>query len=862
MRCAAPATPYRGVSGFQAKRGAGGMDPELAGLWEPGIAAVATLLATDLFHSGKARLRRLLGRAAAPEGADPDLPGELEEAREDAAAARALGDSAAARDTAAALARTLRTALDEALRERPAAGPELHALLADAVRLAADAQQSQQSQHARPAAGPTAPARPAAPPQPAVMQWPARLPRIALRPARHYQNHEELLRRMDAVVADCAATGRQAYLYLTGIPGIGKNATACQWLTRHRHDLTGPQLDASLARDAWGNTPAATGILERWLRRLGVPAADVPAEPADRLDLLADTLAGSRAVFLLTDVVNPAQVRGLVPALDDSVVLLTSQALLPGLRSAFDAEPLAVDPLGDEHSRRLLYAVARLADEGLDGDQDRAAAVKQLTGCCDGHPLALVAVGAQLAVGPPGRIHELAQALSRPETRMRALSMDEEISLSAALDPGYRGLDAHSAHVYRCLGLHPTPDFETDVLRAMLPELDLTARHDTLRRLAEANFVEPVSGTRYRFRHGLVHAHALERAQHDEPAAVREAVRGRIADFYLELLERAEAALSDRFRYDPAGAYAGYAPTGPVDEAAVVAGLERRHDALCQAVRLAHGTGRHAHAWRMAQALHTYFLKSCLHTDWIAVHEYGVASARECNDLLALARMHFETGFAHQDRCSSDLGDPRAARDHLAEALRLVAAEGRAATEAERRTRSSATEALALLAAKTGEPAAALRLLADAESALEGVEHPRGLALLALHRSTSLTRLGEFARAEAEALDARRRFAALPAPDRYNQAKALTRCAEARHAAGRSAEALAALDEALTVLAGTGTPYQTAAIHLLRGTLHHTRGATPAALPDWSAAHTLFTQAGSPRAREAQSLLTTYGPRT
>lgn len=816
---------------------------ELASLMGPGAAALATLVVTDAVNGFKSLMRRVFPHAADTPDDDHALPGELAEAVEDAAAARALGDRAATRSAAAALEEALLAQLRDVLRQHPEAADEVRGVLADAV-----------------AAG-AAPAAPAGVPRPAAARVPVLLPRITVRPQRHFQNHEDLLAAMDAEVAASRASGGPAYLHLTGIPGIGKRALVHRWLRRSAADLTGPQLEASLARDAWGNPPAPGALLERWLRRLGVPREDVPAETDERLALLADTLTGRRAVFLLTDVATPAQVGALVPAdLDDAVVLLTSHSALPALRARLGAETLAVGPLDDPHSRALLFGVGRL-DETARADHDKAAALARLTTSCAGHPLALVAVGAQLATGGPGRVFELADELSATGTGRGAFDTgDDTTSVFAVFDTRYRDLDAPAAHAYRCLGLHPAPEFGTDVLRAVLPGPDLAARHAVLRRLCDANLVVCLSGTRYAFAHPLVHAHARERALADEPAAAVDATRGRITGFYLAFLERAEAALSGRYRLDPEGVYPGYAPTGPVDEKAVTAGLADRHDALCQAVRLAHETGRHQQSWRMAQALHTYFLKGRLHSDWIGVHTYAVASARECNDLTALARMHFEAGFAHQDRCSAEQGDPEAARRHFDQALELVAAPGRTPTEAERRTRSSVLEARALLASKLGESAQALELLAAAEDALGDLHHPRGRALFALHRGTVHARRADHARAEAELLAAAERFAALTPPNRFNQAKALARCAEDRRAAGRTGDALDAVALALDALAGRGGPYQTGELLLLRGTLHHESGDPAQARRDWAAARGHFTEARSVRrAREAEELLARHG---
>lgn len=155
--------------------------------------------------------------------------------------------------------------------------------------------------------------------------------------------------------------------------------------------------------------------------------------------------------------------------------------------------------------------------------------------------------------------------------------------------------------------------------------------------------------------------------------------------------------------------------------------------------------------------------------------------------------------------------------------------------------------------AEAVEDAAVARALGD-------LHHPRGRALFALHRGTVHARRADHARAEAELLAAAERFAALTPPNRFNQAKALARCAEDRRAAGRTGDALDAVALALDALAGRGGPYQAGELLLLRGTLHHESGDPAQARRDWAAARGHFTEARSVRrAREAEELLARHG---
>lgn len=553
-----------------------------------------------------------------------------------------------------------------------------------------------------------------------------------------------------------------------------------------------------------------------------------------------------------------SQVKHLLPGTPNSVLLITSHALLPALVGTYGAEMLPVGPLDPVHSRRLLIGLA-----GFDADTAArmAGVVDRIAEPCQGHALALCLAAGRLAVGHPGTAGELAAELSHRETRLGALDADGDLSLSTVLEPGYRNLSDPAARVYRALGLHPTGAFEADVVGAALPDLDVPARRRALRELTAAQVIVPVAETGYRLRHTLVHDHALACANRDETVPNREALLDRITDYYTELAERGEAALSSRFRHDPTGAYQRHAPTGRVDTAAVTAGLERHREALREVVRLAHDTGRHTMAVRLAQGQHTFHLRSGSHSDWIATHELACRSAAETGDPLWLARMGFELGFARLDRWSTAEGDPRAAREEFERVLGLVRPEGRPATEAERRTESSALEGLGLAARKLGRPAQALEHYGAALAALDGIDHPRGRALLALHRGPAYTDLGEHDQAARELRSAREQFADPAISDRYNQARALIRFAEDRRLAGLHDEALHALEEALGLMAG-GTAYRRAEAMLLHGDVMHDLGSRDRAVASWTAAADLFREANSLRFREAEQRIADFGSDT
>ncbi|MFF4520486.1 hypothetical protein [Streptomyces bluensis] len=819
------------------------MEAELVRLATSVATTVAGTIGTDVYTAVRARVGAFFRRGG--QEREDSFLSELEELRSDLTLARDRGDEAGVADLVAAIERLVRSELRRLLREQPSLVGELRDLHAEARNVVTNGTLVVGG-HTRVSnvynhyydGGPSAP-------QQAIAAVSAPLPRIALRPTDHYQNNDSLLLRMDALWAECQAAEVSTAMYLHGVPGMGTSAIVREWLRRHQNELTGPQLEASLGRDAWGNLPEPAAVLERWFSELGVPAGDVPADPGDRSKYFRRLAARGPIVVLLEDVVVASQVEPLLPDTPGSVVLITSHSRLPQLVRTVRAEPFAMRPLDPVHSRKLLVSVGRIG-------VDAAAYEKELdliTKGCRGLPLALCIAGAQLAVGHAGRVRELAAELSDRTTRLEALNMDDEIS--AALDPGYRGLAPDAAHLYRCLGLHPAEEFEADVVRAVLPDMDTTARNKALRQLTAANLIEPTEGSGYRVCHHLIHDHALACAHADEPAEVREAVLDRIIAYYVEFAERAEAALSSRYRHDPAGTYAAYAPTGTVDAPAVIASLQRRRESLEKVVRLAHEKGRHDQTWRLAQGLHTFYLKCGLHSPWIMTRELALESAHECRDQMAIARMYFELGFAHLDRWSTRQGDPQTARTYFERALELVRPADGNATEAQRRTESSVLEGLGLVERKLGKPAAALEYYALGLEVLDGIDHERGRALFALHRGVAYTDLRRHDEAARELLSARVRFANLPVPDPYNEARALTRYAEDRQAAERLDEAVRALDDAIEIMTENGPPYQRAGILLLRGDLLSVQGDHGRARRDWIAARDLFREANSLREQEA-----------
>src|ERR1700678_1606233 len=165
-----------------------------------------------------------------------------------------------------------------------------------------------------------------------------------------------------ARLAGLAAGGRVVVSAISGTAGVGKTALAVHAAHQLLADFPDGHLYADLHGYSEGQDPVPPGeVLGVFLRSLGVPADDVPADAEERSGLLRQVLASRRVLMVLDNARTEAQIRPLLPGAGTSLVLVTSRSRLPGLEAD---ERIALDVLAQDE------AVAMLA--GLGGH--RAAA--------------------------------------------------------------------------------------------------------------------------------------------------------------------------------------------------------------------------------------------------------------------------------------------------------------------------------------------------------------------------------------------------------------------------------------------------------------------------------------------------------
>jgi tetratricopeptide (TPR) repeat protein/transcriptional regulator with XRE-family HTH domain len=661
-----------------------------------------------------------------------------------------------------------------------------------------------------------------------------------------------------------AASGGAATVWtVTGPAGVGKTCLAVHWGHRSAARFPDGQLYFNM-RGYGPDAPVAPQEAVRgFLDALGVPADAVPGDPAAQFSLYRSVLAGKRALILLDNVRDAAQVRPLLPAASGCVVLVTSRNPLRGLVATDGAHPLHLDLFTPAEATQLLSR--RVGADRLAG---HPVAVRAIVDKCQRLPLALAVVAGRLVCEPrltvPGVAGELAA------TPMAAFASDDEhTDLTSVFSWSYRILSAPAARLFRLLGLHAGPDVTAAAAAALYGAASVsdtapygaasvsgaapvslhgarpvsdTAPYgaasvsgaapagDLLAELTRTQLLTERTPGRYTM-HDLLRAYAADLTARTDPAAERRAARQRLLDLYLK--QAAACAYVLEPRREQLDGVTPDVPAG-LDDAAAGAWFDAERATLLALIRMAAADGFADQAWRLAWWLTTSLQRSGRWFDLLRAHETAMAAATGSGDVTgqmhahrglarALFRLrrvdeataHMRTALAQAVALGDVLGR---ARGHLGlgYAAQQQGRQHEAIAELQRAVdlflaadqHDGAAEALNSIAwchTLTGDTAAARDHATRAIALFRrvGSRHGEATALDTLGRAYG--GMGDHPRA----LDCHRRardvFHALG--DRYSEAETLRHLAEMHDAAGEPAAAAAARARSDLVLARTDQPH-------------------------------------------------------
>ncbi|MGW2183435.1 BTAD domain-containing putative transcriptional regulator [Streptomyces sp. NPDC001732] len=338
----------------------------------------------------------------------------------------------------------------------------------------------------------------AAPPQTAAAPFtPEGKPSTLPYDLRDFTGREEEVRELLGFVAEAPGTG-PLIIAIDGMGGSGKTSLA----VRAAHQLADSYPDAQLHIDLRGFTPSgqplsAGAAAEALLRALGVPGDRIPDDAEGRIALWRRTMSAHRMILLLDNALDESQVRPLLTSPTETLVLVTSRALLVDLDAAHTVS-LGVMPPGD--SVALVEGVL-----GRTRARAEPEAVAQLAELCGHLPLALRIAAARLRKRPRWTVRYLVDRLRDDAHRLAELNSGER-SVEVTLRLSYEGLAAETREAFRMLGQHPGTEIDVYAAGALL---DKSAREaeGVLEYLLDMHLLQQHETGRYAF-HDLVRSFA------------------------------------------------------------------------------------------------------------------------------------------------------------------------------------------------------------------------------------------------------------------------------------------------------------------------------------------------------------------
>jgi DNA-binding SARP family transcriptional activator len=427
---------------------------------------------------------------------------------------------------------------------------------------------------------------------------------------------------------------------VNGAAGLGKTALA----VHVAHQVLSWFPDGQLYVDLLGPSqhPANPAeVLARFLRDLGVESSKIPAREDERAALYRTVLADRRVLIVLDNARDAAQVRQLLPGSSSCAVLVTTRNRTPDLTIARFVE---LDVLEDTEALALFTTIV---------GEERAAAEPDATAevliACAGLPLAIRICAARLAARSRWQIATLAGRLRGEHRRLDELTTGD-LAVRASVQVSYDSIrtsrhGTDPARAFRLLGLWQGASISLSAAAALIGEPDHAAA-EMLESLVDTGLLESPAADWYCF-HDLLRVYAMERAQAEEPQAVRDEAVSRLLWWYLDTAQAAADTVSPH-RYQIPGE--PKAPSHPPltfaapDDA--LAWYDDERGNIVAAARQAADDGLLEVATRLPPTLFPMFNRRSNWADCVTAHRVAAASAAKSGDRLGQAWALNNLGYA------------------------------------------------------------------------------------------------------------------------------------------------------------------------------------------------------------------------
>ncbi|WP_433008806.1 tetratricopeptide repeat protein [Kribbella sp. CA-294648] len=319
-----------------------------------------------------------------------------------------------------------------------------------------------------------------------------------------------------------------AIVGITGMGGVGKTTLAVKAAHEVTEEYPGGQVYLDLRGYGTDSPVSPLEALNYLLRAFGLSGPDVPVQVDEAAARLRTLLATRRALILLDNARDAAQVEYLVPGTGRSAVLITSRQELSGMPAA---QILRLGLMSAPEGLGLLKTTV-----GGDRVDQEPEAARSILDSCGLLPLALKISAGRLAARPRWPLTHLAGLLRDERSRLDHLQ-DQELGVRASFDvsiddlaASQSGREQRAAAAFALFGVPDGPDLTVEVAARLL-DCDERAATDALEDLCDLHLLESLAPRRYRL-HDLLRMYARERAQATISADERAAALTRILDLY------------------------------------------------------------------------------------------------------------------------------------------------------------------------------------------------------------------------------------------------------------------------------------------------------------------------------------------
>jgi tetratricopeptide (TPR) repeat protein len=313
--------------------------------------------------------------------------------------------------------------------------------------------------------------------------------------------------------------------------------------------------------------------------------------------------------------------------------VVISRSRLPGLAIHYAATTVLVGPLSERDGLILLNQAA-----GEEIDQQVSA---QLVRYCGGLPLALRIVAQRVAEAP---VQDVVAELANQQARLDALDAQDDAhsAVRTVFSWSYHGLPDHEARAFRLLGLHPTTEFGTGAVAAVL-RLSPDAVTKVLRSLTRRHLVLDLGQGRFGL-HDLLRTYAAEVCTAFETAEDRTFLLTLLFDHYLHSADDAgRIVMPHRLRFPLEGRPQAVPALLDRGDALRWFDVERRNlEAMCAL----DSPALDARTWQLAYTLRDYYFLDKLLDGWRFTHEQALSATLRLGDTLAEARTRNNLGMA------------------------------------------------------------------------------------------------------------------------------------------------------------------------------------------------------------------------